>query len=200
MGLSATYTESAQPIPSVLQGDYRYLDITSTIATHSCLFKIITPIRVDQFEQLLTCHPNRSLVKSVCHGLHVGFWPFANTGDPALQPLGTVERLSGPPNLDDESISFLRHQRDEEVMLDRYSPSFGPSLLAGMTAQLVFTIPKKVSSKLRLVNDHSVGTHSLNSLIPANGGFVKLDNISDLVTNIHAIMPQNVGHHPPCFS
>src|SRR5260221_1709966 len=115
---SATYTESAQPIPSVLQGDYRYSDITSTITTHSHLFKIVTPIQVDWLEQLLTCHPDRSLVESVCHGLHVGFWPFANTGDPALQPLGTVECLSGPLNLDDESISFLRHQRDEEVMLD----------------------------------------------------------------------------------
>jgi len=81
-------------------------------------------------------------------------------------------------------------------MLDRYSPSFGPSLLAGMTAQPVFTVPKKGSSKLRLVNDHSAGTHSLNSLIPADGGFVKLDNISDLVTNIRAIMAQNGGHRP----
>src|SRR5258708_2594917 len=196
---SATYTESAQPIPSVPQGDYRYSDITSTIATHSHLFKIVTPIRVDRFEQLLTRHPNRSLVESVCHGLRVGFWPFANTGDPALQPLGTVERLSGPPNLHDQSISFLPHQRDEEVTLDRYSPSFGPSLLAGMTAQPVFTVPKKGPSKLRLVNDHSACTHSLNSLIPADGGFVKLDNISDLVTNIHAIMAQNGGHHPAWF-
>ena len=81
-------------------------------------------------------------------------------------------------------------------MLNQYSPSFGPSLLAGMTVQLVFTVPKKGLSKLCLVNDHSAGTHSLNSLIPANGGFVKLDNISDLVMNIHAMMAQNGGHHP----
>src|SRR6266436_375840 len=66
----------------------------------------------------------------------------------------------------------------------------------GMTAQPVFTIPKKGSSKLCLVNDHSMGTHSLNSLILADGGFVKLDNILDLVTNICAMMAQNGGHHP----
>ena len=66
----------------------------------------------------------------------------------------------------------------------------------GMTTQLVFTVPKKGSSKLHLVNDHSAGTNSLNSLIPEDGGFVKLDNISNLVTNIHAMMAQNGGHHP----
>ncbi len=116
--------------------------------------------------------------------------------DPALQPLGIVDQQSGPPNLDDESITFLWYQRDQEIRFGHYSESFGPSLLAGMTVQPIFTVPKKGSSKLHLVNDHSVGRHSLNSLIPADGGFVKLDNISDLVTNICAMMAQNGGHHP----
>ena len=88
---SAMYTESAQPIPGVPQGDYKYSDITSTIATHPQLFRIVTLIRVDRFEELLVHHPNRPLVESVCHGLHVGFWPFANTADPALQPLSIVD-------------------------------------------------------------------------------------------------------------
>ena len=35
---SMTYMESAQPIPSVPLGDYRYSDITSTIAAHPHLF------------------------------------------------------------------------------------------------------------------------------------------------------------------
>ncbi len=73
---------------------------------------------------------------------------------------------------------------NQEMASGCYSKSFGPSLLAGMTAQPVFTVPKKGLSKLCLVNDHSVGTLSLNSLILADGGFVKLDNVSDLVTNI----------------
>src|SRR5260370_33128580 len=78
-----------------------------------------------------------------------------------------------------------------------YSKSFGVSLLAGMTAQPVFTVPKKGSSKLCLVNDHSAGMLSLNLLIPADGGFVKLDNISDLVTNIRAMMARNGNRYPP---
>ena len=104
--------------------------------------------------------------------------------NPVLQPLGTVDRHSGPPNLDDKSLAFLQHQRDQEIVSGHYSKSFGVSLLVGMTVQPVFTVPKKGSSKLCLVNDHSAGMLSLNSLIPADGGFVKLDSISDLVTNI----------------
>ena len=53
-----------------------------------------------------------------------------------------------------------------------------------MVAQPIFTIPKKGSDKLCLVNDHSAGANSLNLLIPTEGGFVILDNLSDLsVTN-----------------
>ncbi len=47
-----------------------------------------------------------------------------------------------------------------------------------------------------VVNDHSTGLYSLNSLIPADGGFIKLDNVSDLVTNICAMMAQNGGQCP----
>ena len=188
--------ESAQPIPSIPRGDYKYSNITSTMAMHPHLFRIVTPIQVDWFKELLAQHPNHPLVDSVCHDLCIGFWPFTDTGDPVLQPLSTVNQLSGPPNLDDESTSFLQQQRDQEIMLNHYSESFGLSLLAGMTAQPVFTVPKKGLSKLHLVNNHSVGTHSLNSLIPVDGGFVKLDNISDLVTNVHAMMAQNGGQCP----
>ena len=65
-----------------------------------------------------------------------------------------------------------------------------------MTAQPIFTTPKKGSAKLHLVNDHSAGTNSLNSLIPAEGGFVKLDTLSDLVSNIRAALAENGGRQP----
>ena len=55
----------------------------STITLHPHLFKIITPIKVNRFEQLLTLHPNHPLVKSICHGLDESFWPFANFDDSA---------------------------------------------------------------------------------------------------------------------
>ncbi len=50
--------------------------------------------------------------------------------------------------------------------------------------QPIFTVPKKGSTKLHLVNDHSMRLKSLNSLIPTEGGFVVLDNLSDLGANI----------------
>src|SRR5260370_35896358 len=131
----------------------------------------------------------------MCHGLHVGFWAFADTEDPNLQPLGIVKQWSGAPNLnlDDESITFLQKQRDHEIELGCYLRSFGSSLLPGMMAQPIFTVPKKGSSKLQLINDHSAGSKSLNLLIPAEGGFIKLDNLSDLMTNIQATMAENGG-------
>ncbi len=77
------------------------------------------------------------------------------------------------------------------MSLGQYSESFGSSLLPGMVAQPVFTVPKKGLVKLRLVNDHSAGSKSLNSLIPTGGSFVVLDNLSDLGANIWWRLCQN---------
>ena len=82
------------------------------------------------------------------------------------------------------------------MLVGQYSESFGPELLPGMVAQLMFTIPKKGSAKLCLVNDHSAGANSLNSLIPTEGGFVILDNLSDLRANICAKMHTHPGSKP----
>src|SRR5260370_37655096 len=65
-----------------------------------------------------------------------------------------------------------------------------------MVAQPIFTVPKKGSTKLCLVNDHSAGMTLLNSLILAEGGFMKLDNLSELTTNICTTMGRNGGHRP----
>ncbi len=61
----------------------------------------------------------------------------------------------GLPALNDDSLSFLKSQCDTEISLGWYSQAFGT--LPGMVAQPVFTIPKKGSTKLQLVNDHSAG-------------------------------------------
>ncbi|KIJ38470.1 hypothetical protein M422DRAFT_124319, partial [Sphaerobolus stellatus SS14] len=49
------------------------------ISTHTDLFKIVTPIKVDRLEALLSTHPNQPSAKSVCRGLREGFWPWAST-------------------------------------------------------------------------------------------------------------------------
>ncbi len=193
---SVTYMETAFPVPTVPWSDLQYKDISDTIAKYPYLFKVITPIHVDELEHILSQHPNCALVKSICDGFHNGFWPFVDTEDPGRQPVGAVMWKSDSPDLDDESIDFLRWQRDLEIKLNCYSEGFGGHLLPGMTAQPIFMAPKKGSLKLQLINDHSVGSKSLNSLIPAEGGFVKLDTLSNLIANICAWMRENGGVCP----
>ena len=65
-----------------------------------------------------------------------------------------------------------------------------------MVVQPIFTVPKKGLTKLQLVNDHSAGMNSLNSLIPTEGGFVILDNLSNLGVNIRAKMCKHPGSKP----
>src|SRR5258708_6648869 len=111
---SATYTESASPVPSVPASDYWYTEITHTIHSHPHLFPIITPINVDPFEHLLHDHPNNELVVSVCQGLRSGFWPFANTEKSDSLPQGCVTCPQGMPVLNNNSLSFLKSQRNTE--------------------------------------------------------------------------------------
>ncbi|KAG2046443.1 hypothetical protein BDR06DRAFT_899221 [Suillus hirtellus] len=50
-------------------------DSAHTVKKHPHLFKIVTPINVNHFQDLLTDHPNQAFVKSVCHALREGSWP-----------------------------------------------------------------------------------------------------------------------------
>jgi hypothetical protein len=86
------------------------------------LFKIVTPINVDLFESYLINHPNRAYVNSVCRGLRDGFWPWATHDDPNLWQ--TYDHSHRPIN-QTERMDFVREQRDEEIKLGRWSPSFG---------------------------------------------------------------------------
>ena len=168
----------------------------NTIHSYPHLFPIITPVDVDRFELLLHNHPNTALISSVCHGLRSGFWPFAITEKPENSPQGCVMQPQGPPMLNDELLIFLKLQHNIEISLGWYSQAFGASLLPGMVAQPIFTVPKKGSARLCLVNDHSAGLKSLNSLILMEGRFVVLNNLSDLGTNIHMIMHKNPNLRP----
>ena len=60
---SASFTEIVEPLPNMPTSEL-HNPIPSTIASHPQLFKIITPVNVDQFKQLLSSHPNQLLVPS----------------------------------------------------------------------------------------------------------------------------------------
>ncbi|KAI9063202.1 hypothetical protein FKP32DRAFT_1547212, partial [Trametes sanguinea] len=150
------------PLPDVPPSVLADPVINATLASHSHLFDIITPIKVDRFAELIADHPNQPFAQSVVRGLRYGFWPFADT-KPSDYPDTWDE--TRPPPLSAEAAEFLRQQRDEEIRLGRYSASFGTDLLPGMYNMPVHVVPKPHSSKLRLVNDQSAGSYSLNSMI-----------------------------------
>jgi hypothetical protein len=153
--------------------------VVSTIENNPRLFQIITPINVDRFEKLLETHPNKPFVQSVCVSLREGFWPWAITQKEEY-PI-TWDFSERPPKTEREA-GFLRDQRDIELAERRYSEGFGTHLLPGMYSTPIHAVPKPRSEKLRLVNDHSAGVFSLNSMIAREDVVgAKMDAISDLI-------------------
>ena len=79
LSATAQYSLSATPVPRVPLAESSNPVVKQTIADHPHLFKIDCHINVTRFEELLHHHPNQPFVKSVCHALHEGFWPWADT-------------------------------------------------------------------------------------------------------------------------
>ena len=75
----ADWSKTAIPLPRPPLSELSNPIVSQTISENPSLFKIITPINVDHFEDLLSDHLNQAFVRSVCSGLREGFWPWANT-------------------------------------------------------------------------------------------------------------------------
>ncbi|TEB24949.1 hypothetical protein FA13DRAFT_1591062, partial [Coprinellus micaceus] len=147
--------------------------LANTVHSHPELFKIVTPIKVDIFEDLLVSHPNRPFVDSVLCGLREGFWPFANIPD--NYPI--IHDASNPTPEVPAHAQFLQDQRDVELERGRYSEPFD-KLLPGMYAMPLHAVPKDDGLSLRLVTNHSKGDYSLNSMVDKKAmGKVPLDNM-----------------------
>ena len=63
---TALWTETAEPMPRPPEREFLNHHAIKTIQTHSSLFNVSTPIKVDVFESLLIDHPNPVFVQSVC--------------------------------------------------------------------------------------------------------------------------------------
>ncbi|KAI0737010.1 hypothetical protein BC629DRAFT_1267384, partial [Irpex lacteus] len=160
------------PLPYPPSGDPQ---VWATIHNHSQLFRITTPIRVNRLEELLSTHPNRDLVDSVLHGFRHGFWPFAD--EPDNFPLMWD---AGNPPLEEAEEVFVTQYVTEEENAGRYSFPFGEDLLPGMYSMPIHAVPKPNSDKLRLVNNHSATTFSLNDMISREAVGMRQDNVQDL--------------------
>jgi hypothetical protein len=118
---SATATESMAALPHPPLSSLNNLSSQQTLRLHSELFAIVTPINVDQFEQLLLSHPNRPLVNLVLIGLREGFWPCAHD-----EPENYPDTRNMPDrHLTSEQASFCEDQFLEEECLGRFSHPFG---------------------------------------------------------------------------
>lgn len=176
---TACCTLTDDPLPRPPSEEFCNIEALTTIRENPHLFKIITPINVNRFEILLKTHPNQQFVRSVCESLREGFWPWAITQG---KNYPTTWDFSERPPKTEQEAAFLRDQRDTEISADRYSKSFGTDLLPGMYSTPIHAVPKPRSEKLRLVNDHSAGPFSLNSMIAREDVVgAKMDSISDLI-------------------
>jgi hypothetical protein len=156
---------------------------THTIASSPLLFRIVMRINVDHFEFLLTTHPNRPLVSSVCKSLHEGVWPFASVDESAPATFDYSDHDIPPAGL-----AFLHEQRYIEVACGQYLPAFGPDMLPGMYSTPVRVVPKPHSDRFRLINDLSAGPHAPNSWIAHDDSSVWFDNRQDfglILRNLH---------------
>jgi hypothetical protein len=175
---TAEWTLTAEPLPRPPQVELTNRIVANTIKKNPDLFKIVTPIKVDIFERLLTSHPNRAFVDSLCLGFREGFWPWANT---LYHDYPSENDQSRPTPSDENKAAFLRSQLEIERAKGRFSPPFGQNLLPGMYSMPIFAVPKPNSTDFRLVTDQSHGTYSLNSMIEHDKitGY-PLDNLSHL--------------------
>jgi hypothetical protein len=180
---TACSTLTDAPLPRPPPEEFTNSGAISTIEQYPHLFRIVTPINVDRFEELLATHPNQPFVKSVCVSFHEGFWPWAYTQKETYPE--TWDFSARPPKTEREA-DFLRAQRDAEIEAGRYSEGFGTELLPGMYSTPIHAVPKPRSEKLRLVNDHSAGAYSLNSMILREDVVgARMDTISNLVGALH---------------
>jgi hypothetical protein len=187
----ADWSETADPLPRPPPHVLDDPNATQTILNNPDLFKIVTPINVDEFERLLSDHPNPEFVDSVCTGLREGFWPWADTTKPDY-PV-TYDLAKTPKN--EAEAKFIREQCDAEIQKERFSRAFGKDLLPGMYCMPVHAVPKKDTTDLRMVTDHSAGQYSLNSMIDHERvtGY-PLDNMRHLGEMLLHFVQRSIDH------
>jgi len=143
---AANWMIYAPPLPPPPTIELSNPVIIDTIKSHPHLFKIITPINVDHFEDLFSAHPNQPLVQSICQGLRHGFWPSGANTQWGIYP--ETYDTSLPKLSDTMQASFMNAQHDIKIQKGRFSAPFGRSLLLGMYCMPVHAVPKPNSSDL----------------------------------------------------
>ncbi|CDO77126.1 hypothetical protein BN946_scf184657.g1 [Trametes cinnabarina] len=162
----ATLSESMAALPSPPLSELQNVAALETLQAYPHLFRIVSPLDVNVFEQLLVSHPNRPLVDSTSSGDFPVSW----------------EEPTGP--LDDGALRFAHDYAVEEEAAGCYSAPFSGDLLPGMYSMPIHAVPKPHSDKMRFINNHSAGKFSLNSMIDKHSVGMRPDNVQDLARNL----------------
>lgn len=177
---SADRSETLRPLPSPPASEWANYAALGTLHDRPDLFSIVTPVHVDSLAHALRHHPNRPLVESVVRGFREGFWPFADFEGTDMPETWDESREELAP----AAQAFVEQYALDEAAVGRYSEPFGTDLLPGMVSMPVYAVPKPHSDKLRLINDHSYGEHSLNDGISKADVGMSQDNLQDLGHNL----------------
>ncbi|PBK69278.1 hypothetical protein ARMSODRAFT_988562 [Armillaria solidipes] len=169
--------------PKPSEYEFQNSAATNTIAAYPHLFKLTTPIKIDEFAKLLRGHPNQPFVQSVVRSLREGFWPWANTHHAEDFPV-TWDNSRMVPNSEMEQ-KFIISYRNEEIAAGRFSENFGPELLPGMYSTPVHAVPKPHSDDLRMVSNMSAGSYAPNQMIQhADIAGARMDTLRDFFAAI----------------
>ncbi|PBK94307.1 hypothetical protein ARMGADRAFT_1029447 [Armillaria gallica] len=176
------YTEIDPPLPRPPEYKFQNSAAVNTIVDYPHLFRLTTPIKINEFAKLLQGHPNQPFVQSVVTALREGFWPWANTHH-AEDFLVTWDNSRMVPNSEMEQ-KFIISYRDEEIAAGCFSVNFGPDLLPGMYSTPVHAAPKPHSDDLCMVSNMSavVTTGYLTDEQKAAGKMEVLSSVNGLIT------------------
>ena len=134
---------TASPVPSVPLKEFDNHKALQTIEGNPGLFQVNCDLNIGRFWELLVNHPNCTLVDSVCHSLHEGYWPYTDMKFRDIKVgYPTTLDMSLKGSTSDEHLAFIRAQVKVEVEAGRYSAPFGPELLLGMYSSPVHVVPK----------------------------------------------------------
>lgn len=172
------YSIDHPPLPHVPSNVLNNQVVINTIAQKPHLFRVVTPLHIQNFERLLANHPNRPLVQSFIRTLREGAWPWATIPDNHPTTWDNSDR----PLRDPSHAKIIRESIDAEVKAGRYSPSFGPDLLPGMFSAPLGVVPKPHTDppKWRVVFDYSAGEYANNTLVSREDRRVPMDTIYHL--------------------
>lgn len=178
-----------RPPLSVSQDPDSFLTITS----HPHLFKVSSPLDVDEVEKFLAIHPNRPLVDSVIVGLRLGFWP-SHDGNFADLRSNSLAFQS------EEDLAFIANEMSEDWEAGRLSDPFF-ELLPGMHVSPTFVIRSDVR-KSRSVCDQSITglndgilpeeAKTVYDMIPQLGSLLRHYRLNGLDSDYHILWKSDV--------